>query len=101
MARLHFPHVPHSPAASWRWALIGTLAGLVLALVVWAPARWLNVAVSRFSQGQVQLHDARGTIWSGSANVIFRAMPVALAAQCYLGGLAGNCVPACWLSICN
>lgn len=56
--------------ASWGWALAGGALGLVLALVLFAPARWLAAAVLRASAGQVLLHDPRGTVWSGSARLV-------------------------------
>jgi general secretion pathway protein N len=53
----------------WAWGGLGTLLGIVLGVLLFAPARWLDAAVRQASQEQVQLHDARGTIWSGSAQV--------------------------------
>ncbi len=60
--------ITHRPAP-WRWALAGALLGLVLSSVVFAPARWLATLVHSASQGQVQLQDARGTVWDGSARL--------------------------------
>jgi general secretion pathway protein N len=40
---------------------------VILALVLYAPARWLAVTVTWASQGHVALEDAQGTVWSGSA----------------------------------
>lgn len=54
----------------WSWAALGALAGLLLALVLFAPARWLAAGVQRATGGQVVLGDARGTVWSGSAQVL-------------------------------
>lgn len=54
----------------WGWALGGSVAGLLLALVLFAPARWLAAAVHAATGGQVVLADARGTVWSGSAQVV-------------------------------
>ena len=54
----------------WAWALAGLVVGLLLALVVFAPARWLAGAVDRASAGQVLLSDARGSIWDGSAQLV-------------------------------
>jgi len=53
--------------APWGWALAGVLLGLLLSMLVFAPARWLASAVRQASHGQVLLEDARGTVWSGSA----------------------------------
>ncbi|MBI2770228.1 MAG: type II secretion system protein N [Burkholderiales bacterium] len=56
--------------ASWAWALGGAACGLVLAVVLGAPARWLTGAVARLSEGQVLLDEARGTVWNGSARLV-------------------------------
>lgn len=56
--------------SAWGWALAGGAAGLALALVLFAPARWLAAAVLRATAGQVLLHDPRGTVWSGSARLV-------------------------------
>jgi len=53
----------------WGWALGGVLLGLLLSLLVFAPARWLASAVRQASHSQVLLEDARGTLWSGSAQL--------------------------------
>ncbi len=50
-----------------RWLVLGAGVGLVLALVVFAPAAWLAAAVESGSGGHFILSDARGTVWSGSA----------------------------------
>lgn len=54
----------------WRWAAAGALLGLLATLLLNAPAAWLAHAVLRASSGQVQLTDARGTIWQGSAQLV-------------------------------
>jgi general secretion pathway protein N len=54
----------------WRHAVIGGVLGLVLAMLIWAPARWLAWGVAQASQGQVQWLDARGTVWAGSAQLL-------------------------------
>ncbi len=54
-------------AAPWGWALTGLLLGLLLSVLLFAPVRWLASAVRQASNAQVQLDDARGTVWSGSA----------------------------------
>ncbi len=59
-----------APAAPWRWAGAGLLVGLALALILFAPARWLAARVSAATDGQVLLQDARGTVWNGSAQLV-------------------------------
>ena len=57
-------------APPWRWAFSGGLLGLVMAMVLYAPASWLAAAVSQASAGQVQLVGVRGTVWNGSARLM-------------------------------
>ncbi|GKS75377.1 type II secretion system protein N [Acidovorax sp. SUPP950] len=59
--------VPRSPRG---WALAGVLLGALPALLVFAPARWLASAVEQASGGQVRLAQARGTVWTGSAQMV-------------------------------
>ncbi|MEO9103301.1 MAG: type II secretion system protein N [Burkholderiaceae bacterium] len=56
--------------ASWGWALVGALLGLGIALLLFAPARWLADAALRLSNGHVRLEAARGTVWDGSAQLV-------------------------------
>lgn len=55
---------------AWAWALPGFLAGALPALLVFAPAHWLAQGIERASQGQLQLLQARGTVWDGSAQLL-------------------------------
>lgn len=66
------PHPARSarPRSAWRWALAGALAGALGALVLFAPAHWLAAALAAASQDRVLLHDARGTLWNGSAQLL-------------------------------
>ncbi len=56
--------------APWGWALIGALLGLGIALLLFAPARWLADGVLNLSDGHVRLEAARGTVWDGSAQLV-------------------------------
>jgi general secretion pathway protein N len=56
--------------AGLRWGIAGAVLGLLLALVVFAPAAWLAGAVATATQQRLLLADARGTVWSGSAVVV-------------------------------
>ena len=59
-----------SAAAPWGWALSGGLIGLALALVFFAPAAWLAAALQAATQGQVQVIEPRGTLWTGSGRLL-------------------------------
>lgn len=56
--------------APWKWALAGASVALLVVLILAAPARWLASTVSRGSGGVVQLLDAQGSVWSGSARLV-------------------------------
>lgn len=58
------------PRPPWQWALAGAALGLACAALLFAPARWLTGAVERATQGRLVLTEARGTVWSGSANLL-------------------------------
>lgn len=57
--------------APWTWAAAGALLGIALASIVFAPARWLAAGVERATRGHVVLADPRGTVWNGSAGLVF------------------------------
>ncbi|MFT3813875.1 MAG: type II secretion system protein N [Acidovorax sp.] len=61
------PRAPRSPRL---WALAGLLLGVLPALAVFAPAQWLASGLARASGGQVRLAEARGTVWTGSAQLV-------------------------------
>ena len=52
------------------WAFMGLLLGVLLAVVIYAPAVWLATAVAKASQNKVQLLDAQGRVWQGSARLL-------------------------------
>ncbi len=58
------------PRTAWSWAVAGVLLGGVPALVAFAPAAWLTGQVARATGGQVLLQQPRGTVWSGSAQLV-------------------------------
>jgi general secretion pathway protein N len=47
----------------------GALPGLLCALLLFAPARWLTGALERASDGRILLSEPRGTVWTGSAQL--------------------------------
>lgn len=58
------------PRTPWAWALGGALLGGLATLVLCAPAQWLAGALAHASGGQVQLAQARGTLWQGSGQLL-------------------------------
>lgn len=57
-------------AAPWRWAVVGAILGLILAVVLLAPAVWLAAALHQVTSGRVQLLQTVGTVWSGSGRLM-------------------------------
>jgi general secretion pathway protein N len=60
-----------SAATGRGWALLGVLLGALLAFSLYAPARWLAAGLARWSDGHLQLVNARGTVWNGTGGVVF------------------------------
>ncbi|QRF58866.1 type II secretion system protein N [Variovorax paradoxus] len=59
------------PRRGWRWAVLGIVVGALVALVLFAPARWLAAGLSSWSDGRLLLVNPRGTVWNGAAAVVF------------------------------
>ena len=59
--------------ANWpaRFAWLSAVLGLLMALIVFAPARWLADIVTSATRNQLQLVNARGTVWNGQADLVF------------------------------
>jgi general secretion pathway protein N len=64
MKPLQTPYKLHS------WAYLGSVLGLCVALVVYAPASWLAAGIDLASTGKVLLEEPRGTVWAGSAQLV-------------------------------
>jgi general secretion pathway protein N len=64
---------PHTFHRAWAWAAAGGLLGAVVAAGVLAPAIWLAQAVNAASLGRVQLRQASGSLWNGSAQWVLTA----------------------------
>nr|WP_233168518.1 type II secretion system protein N [Xylophilus sp. ASV27] len=64
-----------APRAGWTWACAGGVLGLLAALLYFAPARWLSSALAQASGGQLLLAAPRGTVWSGSAQLVLTGGP--------------------------
>ncbi|QHI98303.1 type II secretion system protein GspN [Xylophilus rhododendri] len=50
--------------------IVGAFIGLLLALLLFAPARWLTGDIASASGRHVLLADPRGTVWNGSAQLV-------------------------------
>lgn len=61
---------PSRNSAPWAWAWTGATLGLLCIPVLLAPARWLTNAIAQASGQRVQLSDARGSVWQGSAQLL-------------------------------
>lgn len=55
----------------WGWVGAGACIGACAALLVLAPARWLAAGLAHLSDGHLQLVQPQGTLWSGSAQLVF------------------------------
>ena len=62
---------PVAARHGWRWAIFGLLLGSVLTLVVYAPASWLAAGIDRWTTGHLKLVNPRGTVWNGTAALVF------------------------------
>ena len=58
-----------APRGAWGWAVTGIALGVLLAVVVFAPASWLASSVFNATGGRVVLAAPRGTVWNGSAQL--------------------------------
>lgn len=59
----------------WRWGLAGAACGLLVTLLLAWPAQWLADRVDAATGGRLQLREARGTLWSGSARLVLTGGP--------------------------
>jgi len=61
--------MPRTLQSPLRLALLGSLAGIFLAVLTLAPAFWLSQAIGYLSHQQVLLQHPTGTLWKGSAQL--------------------------------
>ena len=81
---------PAAPAVPWAWALLGGFVGALLAALVFAPASWLAWSVGQAVGHKVQLEDARGTVWRGSARLTLSGGPGSLETTTLPGRIGWN-----------
>lgn len=67
---MQMKHTAFKSSVPWRWAALGTLLGLLLATLLFAPAAWLGKALILGSQGRVLLNEPSGTVWKGSGQLV-------------------------------
>jgi general secretion pathway protein N len=60
---------------AWRWAVAGALLGTLLSAATQAPASWLAQGLDQATAGRLQLVDATGTVWHGSALLLLTGGP--------------------------
>lgn len=68
--RSEVPRAVRRRAPATAAALLGAVLGFLLALVLFAPARWLAQGAASASNAHLLLTDARGTVWNGSAQLV-------------------------------
>jgi general secretion pathway protein N len=51
--------------------VFGGLCGILITFALFAPARWLAQALKDATHGRLVLVNPRGTVWNGSAGVVF------------------------------
>lgn len=69
------PAPSHGPARLRRWLLAGVACGLGLTLLMCLPAAWVAQWVASASAGRLQLAEAQGTLWQGSAIPVLTGGP--------------------------
>lgn len=77
-----------SPRRARRWALLGTVLGLLVGMVAFMPAAWLARSIASATDQHLLLTQTRGTVWSGSALPVFTAGPESRTALSLPGRLA-------------
>jgi len=83
-----------SAPAIQRLAILAAVLGTLAALLLFAPARWLADAVTSATRGQVQLVNARGTVWTGRADLLFTGGEGSRSTSALPEGLAWRLRPA-------
>ncbi len=88
---------PHT-TAPWGWAWLGAGLGGLVALCFWAPAHWLAWGVAQATQDRVVLQSPRGTVWSGSAQLVLSGGQGSRDQQTLPGRIQWAMAPG-WLSL--
>lgn len=76
------------------WAVAGAAIGLLCGLVAFAPAAWLAGALASATGETVQLRDASGTLWDGTARLVLSGGKGSQDALALPGRLAWRMAPS-------
>lgn len=87
---LHASPLPRTDRAPWVWAMTGVIAGSALALVCFAPARWLTQSLEAASNARLSFSDVRGSVWQGSAQLSLTGGPGSSDASALPGRMGWN-----------
>jgi len=66
---------PAKPVNYRVWGVAGTVIGILLALLWFAPAAWLASAIERQTGGRLLLAETEGSLWTGSALPVLTGGP--------------------------
>ncbi len=87
-----------------RWSLhsapvaaVSALVGVLLTVVLMAPARWLAHGLAVATDGRLQLLNTRGTVWQGQAQLVLTGGPDSQDRAALPGNLAWQLRPT-WLN---
>jgi general secretion pathway protein N len=87
---LHSSPLPRTDRAPWVWAMTGVISGSALALVCFAPARWLTQSLEAASNARLSFSDVRGSVWQGSAQLSLTGGPGSSDASALPGRVGWN-----------
>ena len=87
---LHTSPLTRATRAPWMWAMTGVVAGGALALVCFAPARWLTQSLEAASNARLSFSDVRGSVWQGSAQLSLTGGPGSSDARALPGRVGWN-----------
>lgn len=90
------PSLTAMPRLRWA-ALLGLILGMVMAVVLQAPAAWLGHGIGLATQQRILLLNPRGTLWQGESTLALGAGPGGTGSTALPGRLAWQLGPA-WVS---
>lgn len=85
------------PRPSTRWPVAAALLGMLLGMVLFAPARLLSWGMEHATQGHVLLPNSQGLLWQGQSDLVLSGGPGSRAQQALPDGIRWSLNPA-WRS---